>query len=92
MVRKAGLNPEIVAALYKNYLDEACEAKVSVRNGRSWELAAYKCFPDMGEAITWAKAQMKKLGSTHKSVRLNVVNRTHRQWKLASLRSSGRRV
>lgn len=92
MARKPTSNPDIVAALYEKYLNEACEAKVAVRNGRSWELAAYRCFPDMAHAIAWAQAKTKKLTRTHKSVRLNVVNRTLRQWKNASYRARSRLV
>jgi hypothetical protein len=92
MARKLPGNAELVSALYQKYLSEACEAKVSVRVGRSWQIAAYKCFPEMAEAMTWAEAQSKKLQKKHKAVKLVVTNRSRRQWRLASLNGSTRRT
>src|SRR4051812_37828228 len=75
-----------VVACFQKYLDEACEAKVSVKVGRSWNLAAYKCFRDMGDAIGWAQKQQKALMKKHQGVQLVVTDRTERQWRNAMLR------
>jgi len=85
-MRKRNSSVDLATALYERYLDEACEAKLSVKVGRSWSLAAYKCFGDMGDAIGWAQGQQKTLMKKHKHVKLVVTNRTERQWRNAMLR------
>jgi hypothetical protein len=86
MARRPVKNSDIVTALYQRYLNEACVAKVSVRQRRSWQIAAYKCFPDMATAFAFAQTQMKKLQKKHKAVKMIVTNRTERQWRRASFR------
>jgi hypothetical protein len=78
---------EIFTHLYERYLNEACEAKVSVRQRRSYRIAAYKCFGDMGDALVWAEKQMKQLQKKYKAVKMEVTNRTERQWRNALKRA-----